>query len=589
MKISDKLTFITKISTILTVLTMFSVLTGGLSAFASNVFCRTSNYEGVTGFATAPNVDFGPYMKRMQDKIKSYWAPPAMDLNAQIVVKYRIMKNGSLDSYGISASSGSQELDNAAIEALKKAAPFEPLPEGFNKESILVQFTFDYQKPNNVATQQALPENNQIAQNSGRQIQTLAISPLGNAQASTVASNQNQGYQQPQQVVRPNANQQFTTLPVQPAQSRPVVVQPVQQNNSQQPLMLQQPTSINGISMQNPQKTYNQSQNLNNTVPVRTNSQAGTIAVGTPLAVRQQAGPTNTQERAIAYSQPVTKQPVVNNSTQQNFPTNVPTVIDNQLYTTAPALAEPTVNPRRTVDIDTFAEPEQLPLTIPLTSESEQISKPVLRTQTPMTSQEINRVALPVKYDPEIEKVVVDEDELPPIETPTLSTGVSKVAIPQRRQKVKQPVIVAAPPVQTPAPTYITAPPRTVYTQPQPQPPVVAPVKVPDLSAYMAKVQRKITKKWHPPLSDYSTKVVVNYIIKKNGDLGKYSVTESSGNSRMDVSATEALKKAAPFQPLPSGYNEDTLEVKFTFDYNVYKNKSEKKGIEDLEDEDDEV
>lgn len=566
---------------------MFSVLTGGLSAFASNVFCRTSNYEGVTGFATAPNVDFGPYMKRMQDKIKSYWAPPAMDLNAQIVVKYRIMKNGSLDSYGISASSGSQELDNAAIEALKKAAPFEPLPEGFNKESILVQFTFDYQKPNNVATQQALPENNQIAQNSGRQIQTLAISPLGNAQASTVASNQNQGYQQSQQVVRSNANQQFTTLPMQPAQSRPVVVQPVQQNNSQQPLMLQQPTSINGISMQNPQKTYNQSQNLNNTVPVRTNSQAGTIAVGTPLAVRQQAGTTNTQERAIAYSQPVTKQPVVNNSTQQNFPTNVPTVIDNQLYTTAPALAEPTVNPRRTVDIDTFAEPEQLPLTIPLTHESEQISKPVLRTQTPMTSQEINRVALPVKYDPEIEKVVVDEDELPPIETPTLSTGVSKVAIPQRRQKVKQPVIVAAPPVQTPAPTYITAPPRTVYTQPQP--PVVAPVKVPDLSAYMAKVQRRITRKWRPPLSDYSTKVVVNYIIKKNGDLGKYSITESSGNSRMDVSATEALQKAAPFPPLPSGYNEDTLEVKFTFDYNVYKNKSEKKGIEDLEDEDDEV
>lgn len=587
MKISDKFTFITKISTILTVLTMFSVLTGGLSAFASNIFCRTSNYEGVTGFATAPNVDFGPYMKRMQDKIKSYWAPPAMDLNAQIVVKYRILKNGSLDSYGISASSGSQELDNAAIEALKKSAPFEPLPEGFNKESILVQFTFDYQKPNNVATQQASPENNQIAQNSGRQIQTLAISPLGNAQASTVASNQNPGYQQPQQVARSNANQQFTTLPMQPAQSRPVVVQPVQQNNSQQPLMLQQPTSTNGIRMQNPQKTYNQSQNLNNTVPVRTNSQAGSIAVGTPPAVRQQADTTNTQERAIAYSQPVTKQPVVNNSTQQKFPTNVPTVIDNQLYTTAPALAEPTVNPRRTVDIDTFAEPEQLPLTIPLTHESEQISKPVLRTQTPMTSQEINRVALPVKYDPEIEKVVVDEDELPPIETPTLSTGVSKVAIPQRRQKVKQLVIVAAPPVQTPAPTYITAPPRTVYTQPQP--PVVAPVKVPDLSAYMAKVQRRITRKWRPPLSDYSTKVVVNYIIKKNGDLGKYSITESSGNSRMDVSATEALQKAAPFPPLPSGYNDDTLEVKFTFDYNVYKNKSEKKGIEDLEDEDDEV
>ena len=54
----------------------------------------------------------------------------------------------------------------------------------------------------------------------------------------------------------------------------------------------------------------------------------------------------------------------------------------------------------------------------------------------------------------------------------------------------------------------------------------------------------------------------------------------------MDVSATEALKKAAPFDPLASGYNEDTLEVKFTFDYNVYKNKSERNGIKDLEDDD---
>ena len=108
-------------------------------------------------------------------------------------------------------------------------------------------------------------------------------------------------------------------------------------------------------------------------------------------------------------------------------------------------------------------------------------------------------------------------------------------------------------------------------------------MKVTDFSEYMKKVERKITRKWHPPLSDYSTKVVVNYVIHKNGELGNYYVSESSGNSRMDLSATQALKKAAPFDPLPVGFGEESVDVKFTFDYNVYKNKSEKKGIKELE------
>lgn len=35
-------------------------------------------------------------------------------------------------------------MDNAAIDALLKTAPFDPLPEGYNGKSIDIQFTFDY-------------------------------------------------------------------------------------------------------------------------------------------------------------------------------------------------------------------------------------------------------------------------------------------------------------------------------------------------------------------------------------------------------------------------------------------------------------
>ena len=87
---------------------------------------------------------FKSYMRRMQMKIKSNWEPPKQETSKRVVVFYTIKKNGKLGSYKILTSSGNKELDKAAIKALKKSAPFEPLPEGFTKDHVDVQFTFDY-------------------------------------------------------------------------------------------------------------------------------------------------------------------------------------------------------------------------------------------------------------------------------------------------------------------------------------------------------------------------------------------------------------------------------------------------------------
>ena len=107
--------------------------------------------EGVrTGFKSSnPIADDTPdmfkgYMRRMQMKIKSNWEPPEQDTSKRVVVFYTIKKNGKLGSYKVLKTSGSRALDRAAIKALKKSEPFEPLPEGFTKDYVEVQFTFDY-------------------------------------------------------------------------------------------------------------------------------------------------------------------------------------------------------------------------------------------------------------------------------------------------------------------------------------------------------------------------------------------------------------------------------------------------------------
>jgi TonB family protein len=120
------------------------------SYFSSKVLAKQAQTQTTTGVKTANPISkdipdmFAGYMRRMQMKIKTNWEPPKQESSKRVVVFYTIKKNGKLGSYKIITSSGNKELDKAAIKALKKSAPFEPLPEGFTKDHVDIQFTFDY-------------------------------------------------------------------------------------------------------------------------------------------------------------------------------------------------------------------------------------------------------------------------------------------------------------------------------------------------------------------------------------------------------------------------------------------------------------
>ena len=122
----------------LSVMLAIGVVLGGSCAYA--IWTKKSTQK-----LMEQNPDmFKNYMYNMQTKIKSNWNPPSQDVSRGVTLLYTINRDGTLKKYRVLKSSGVKELDDAAIEALKRSFPSEPLPEGFGGKSVDVQFTFDY-------------------------------------------------------------------------------------------------------------------------------------------------------------------------------------------------------------------------------------------------------------------------------------------------------------------------------------------------------------------------------------------------------------------------------------------------------------
>ena len=87
----------------------------------------------------------GPaYQKKTYDKVAAKWKTPAASeipaVGKKTVVQAVIAKDGALATTEVSMSSGKKGWDAAALKAVKAAAPFDPLPAGFNYPSVQVHF-----------------------------------------------------------------------------------------------------------------------------------------------------------------------------------------------------------------------------------------------------------------------------------------------------------------------------------------------------------------------------------------------------------------------------------------------------------------
>lgn len=100
-----------------------------------------------------------------------------------------------------------------------------------------------------------------------------------------------------------------------------------------------------------------------------------------------------------------------------------------------------------------------------------------------------------------------------------------------------------------------------------------------DYGAFMADLQKRISRNWIPPRGQESRKVVLLFYVGRDGRLIKVDVKKSSGEPDVDRAAIEAVQVSSPFTSVPPQMKEDVLPVEFTFDYNVLNPKNAKKAL----------
>ena len=123
---------------------------------------------------------------------------------------------------------------------------------------------------------------------------------------------------------------------------------------------------------------------------------------------------------------------------------------------------------------------------------------------------------------------------------------------------------------------YNSAQPKTLYdaTFDLQQKTVVITVAAlrPDARPFMEALQTRIKSNWMPPKGKETKRIVVAFKVLWDGSAIDPKIIESSGPSVDDAdrAALAAVKKASPFPfPLPEAAG-DSVDVQFTFDYNVF-------------------
>jgi len=96
-----------------------------------------------------------------------------------------------------------------------------------------------------------------------------------------------------------------------------------------------------------------------------------------------------------------------------------------------------------------------------------------------------------------------------------------------------------------------------------------------EIGRYMRNVQRRIKLNWDLPRNILTekgydeVKVVVRFTVAKDGQLiGEPKIKQTSGLDIVDSRSLEAVKLAAPFQPLPEDVKNDSLVMEFTLEAN---------------------
>ncbi len=96
-----------------------------------------------------PDPRYSDYFDKIRQRIKANWIYPReagdRGVGGQLVIHFAIAKDGKLEAIELRRSSGVPILDLYALNAIKLAQPFPPVPDSLSKRAIPIMGIFTYQ------------------------------------------------------------------------------------------------------------------------------------------------------------------------------------------------------------------------------------------------------------------------------------------------------------------------------------------------------------------------------------------------------------------------------------------------------------
>ncbi|MBE9037347.1 TonB family protein [aff. Roholtiella sp. LEGE 12411] len=114
--------------------------------FGGNYFAASSNSNrfnpDFNGIDARQDTNLGPYLKELQRQVRQQWIPELTQSSRRSVLHFTVSRSGQLSNLQIARTSGFSVTDEAAVSAVKRAAPFIPLPTTYRGNNISIEFTF---------------------------------------------------------------------------------------------------------------------------------------------------------------------------------------------------------------------------------------------------------------------------------------------------------------------------------------------------------------------------------------------------------------------------------------------------------------
>ncbi|HEX4065349.1 MAG TPA: cell envelope integrity protein TolA [Acidobacteriaceae bacterium] len=106
---------------------------------------------GVDILSDTMGVDFGPYIQRIVWDTEQAWWPiipeearPPINKQGKVLIRFKIMPDGSVESMTLEGPSGDVALDRTAWAGITGASPYPPLPKAFKGPFLELRFYFLY-------------------------------------------------------------------------------------------------------------------------------------------------------------------------------------------------------------------------------------------------------------------------------------------------------------------------------------------------------------------------------------------------------------------------------------------------------------